>query len=135
MLPHRASANVKIGGYDIPKGTAVHVNVWAIGRDSNVWEDPQSFRPERFIETKEHGFGYLPFGAGKRICPAAQVGTNLVILMLGNLLHNFAWNLPEGVPSKEIDMSESPGLVCYMKTPLIAVPQLRLPEHSYKHML
>lgn len=135
MLPHRASAHVKIGGYDIPKGTAVHVNVWAIGRDSNVWEDPQSFRPERFIETKEHGFGYLPFGAGKRMCPAAQVGTNLVILMLGNLLHGFAWSLPEGVSAKEIDMSESPGLVCYMKTPLIAVPQWRLPEHSYKHML
>ncbi|XP_062030007.1 cytochrome P450 98A2-like [Rosa rugosa] len=135
MLPHRANANVKIGGYDIPKGTAVHVNVWAIGRDPKVWQDPYRFRPERFIETKEHGFGFLPFGAGRRMCPAAQVGTTLVTLMLAHLLHSFAWSSPEGLQPKEIDMSESPGLVCYMKTPLIAVPRLRLPEHLYKHML
>lgn len=124
MLPHKANANVKIGGY-----------AWAIGRDPKVWQDPYNFRPERFIETKEHGLGFLPFGAGRLMCPAAQVGSNLVTLMLGHLLHSIAWSSAEGVQPKEIDISESPGLVCYMKTPLEAVPQLRLPERLYKHML
>ncbi|CAA2988485.1 cytochrome P450 98A2 [Olea europaea subsp. europaea] len=50
MLPHRANANVKIGDYDIPKGSNVHVNIWAIARDPTVWEYPSEFRPERFLE-------------------------------------------------------------------------------------
>ncbi|KAM0979780.1 hypothetical protein ACFX13_015858 [Malus domestica] len=115
MLPHKANANVKIGGYDVPKGTIVHVNVWAIGRDPTQWSDPFNFRPERFIEqedieAKGHDFRLLPFGAGRRACPAAQAGTTLVTSMLGYLLHGFCWTLPEGVQPKEIDMSEGTGL-------------------------
>jgi len=49
MLPHRANADIKIGGYDVPKGTTVIVNVWAIARDPNIWPDPDAFCPERFL--------------------------------------------------------------------------------------
>lgn len=136
MLPHKANARVKIGGYDIPKGTTVHVNVWAIGRDPKAWPNPVDFRPERFIEedidAKGHNFQLLPFGAGRRVCPAAQLGTNLVTYMLGQLLHSFCWTLPEGIQPKDIDTSEGPGLVSYMQTPLQGVPNLRLPPHLYK---
>ncbi|KAI5662849.1 hypothetical protein M9H77_22172 [Catharanthus roseus] len=48
MLPHRANSNVKIGGYDIPKGSIVQVNVWAIARDPKSWKNPLEFRPENF---------------------------------------------------------------------------------------
>ncbi|PON93625.1 Cytochrome P450, E-class, group I [Trema orientale] len=136
MLPHKASANVKVGGFDIPRGTNVHVNVWAIGRDPNVWPDPLEFRPERFmvenVDAKGHDYRLLPFGAGRRICPAAQLGTNLVTSMLGQLLHHFCWTLPKGVKPEEIDMSETPGLVTYMRTPLQAVPISRWPRHLDK---
>ncbi|KAH9675188.1 cytochrome P450 98A3 [Citrus sinensis] len=138
MLPHRANANVKIGGYDVPKGSNIHVNVWAVARDPAVWKDPLEFRPERFFEEdvdmKGHDFRLLPFGAGRRVCPGAQLGINLVTSMLGHLLHHFAWAPPEGVKPEEIDMSENPGLVTYMKTPLQAVPTPRLPSHLYKRV-
>ena len=132
MLPHKASSNVRIGGYDIPKDTNVHVNVWAIGRDDKVWHEPLAFRPERFLKEKDvdmksHDFRLLPFGAGRRMCPAAQLSINMVTLMVGRLLHHFSWSLPEGMHHEEIDMSEGPGLVMYMKTPLQAVPNLRSP--------
>jgi coumaroylquinate(coumaroylshikimate) 3'-monooxygenase len=136
MLPHRANANVKIGGYDIPKGTSVHVNVWAIARDPVVWKNPLEFRPERFLEEdvdmKGHDFRLLPFGAGRRMCPGVQLAINLVTSMLGHLLHHFVWAPPEGVKLEEIDMSENPGLVTYMRTPLQAVANPRLPSHLYK---
>lgn len=78
MLPHRASTRVKIRGYDIPKGTNVHVNVWAMARDQTTWKSPTEFRPERFleedVEVKGHDFRLLPFGAGRRICLGAQLG-------------------------------------------------------------
>lgn len=138
MLPHRANASVKIGGYDIPKGSNVHINVWAIARDPAVWRDSLEFRPERFMEEdvdmKGHDFRLLPFGAGRRVCPGAQLGINLVTSMLGHLLHHFKWSPPKGVKSEEIDMSENPGLVTYMRTPLQAVAIPRLPAHLYKRV-
>ncbi|XP_031272062.1 cytochrome P450 98A2 [Pistacia vera] len=138
MLPHRANANVKVGGYDIPKGSNVHVNVWAVARDPAVWKDPLEFRPERFFEEdvdmKGHDYRLLPFGAGRRVCPGAQLGINLVTSMLGHLLHHFSWAPAEGVKAEEIDMSENPGLVTYMKTPIQAVPTPRLPSHLYKRV-
>ncbi|KAK3022572.1 hypothetical protein RJ639_032443 [Escallonia herrerae] len=138
MLPHRANANVKVGGYDIPKGSNVHVNVWAVARDSAVWENPTEFRPERFLEVdvdmKGHDFRLLPFGAGRRVCPGAQLGINLVTSMLGHLLHHFSWAPPSGLKPEEIDMAENPGLVTYMRTALQAVPTPRLPTHLYKRV-
>ncbi|KAM7269948.1 hypothetical protein ACFE04_029162 [Oxalis oulophora] len=138
MLPHRANADAKIGGYDVPKGSNVHVNVWAIARDPAVWKDPLEFRPERFFEEdvdmKGHDFRLLPFGAGRRVCPGAQLGINLVTSMLGHLLHHFVWSPPEGVKPEEIDMTENPGLVTYMRTPVLAVATPRLPSHLYKRV-
>nr|UIP35212.1 coumarate 3-hydroxylase [Leucojum aestivum] len=138
MLPHKASANTKLGGYDIPKGAVVHVNVWAIARDPNLWKNPLEFRPERFqeenIDIKGNDFRVLPFGAGRRVCPGAQLGINLVQSMLGHLLHHFKWELPEGMKPEEIDMAENPGMVTFMHTPLQAVAIPRLPSHLYKRM-
>ncbi|XP_020219547.1 cytochrome P450 98A2 [Cajanus cajan] len=138
MLPHRANANVKVGGYDIPKGSNVHVNVWAVARDPAVWKDPLEFRPERFLEEdvdmKGHDFRLLPFGAGRRVCPGAQLGINLVTSMLGHLLHHFCWSPLEGMKPEDIDMGENPGLVTYMRTPLQALPSPRLPSHLYKRV-
>ncbi|KAL2478134.1 Cytochrome [Forsythia ovata] len=135
MLPHRAKTDVKIGGYDIPKGSNVHVNVWAVARDPAMWKNPLEFRPERFLEDdvdmKGHDFRLLPFGAGRRVCPGAQLGINLVTSMLGHLLHHFHWAPPSGVTPKEIDMVENPGMVTYMRTPLQAVPTPRLPADLY----
>ncbi|THG00755.1 hypothetical protein TEA_025580 [Camellia sinensis var. sinensis] len=138
MLPHKANTNFKIGGYDIPKGSIAHVNVWAIARDLVVWKNPLEFRPERFFEDnvdmKGHDFRLLPFGAGRRVCPGALLGINLATSMLGHLLHHFLWTPPQGVNPEEIDMSENPGLVSYMKSPLEAVAKPRLPTHLYKHI-
>ncbi|XP_077218919.1 p-coumarate 3-hydroxylase-like [Tasmannia lanceolata] len=138
MLPHKAAAHVKIGDYDLPKGTNVTLNVWALARDPANWKDPLEFRPERFLEEdidiKGRDFRLLPFGAGRRVCPGAQLGINLVQSMLGHLLHHFCWAQPEGVQPEEIDMSENPGLVTFMRAPLQAVPTPRLPAQLYKRM-
>ncbi|TMW84100.1 hypothetical protein EJD97_025790 [Solanum chilense] len=138
MLPHMASNNVKVGGYNIPKGSIVHVNVWALGRDPNIWKEPLQFRPERFVEEdvdmKGHDYKLLPFGAGRRICPGMNLAINLVTSMLAHLLHHFVWSLPNGVKVEDIDMMESPGTVTYMQTPLHVVPTPRLPRNLYTHV-
>jgi cytochrome P450 len=72
LLPRKAKADVEIIGYIIPKGTQVLVNAWAIGRDSSLWENANSFMLERFLEleidVKGQNFELIPFGSGRRIC-------------------------------------------------------------------
>ncbi|WVZ60390.1 hypothetical protein U9M48_010424 [Paspalum notatum var. saurae] len=139
MLPHKASTGVKIAGYDIPKGANVIVNVWAVARDPKVWDNPMEFRPERFLEEnidiKGADFRVLPFGAGRRVCPGAQLGINLVASMIGHMVHHFKWTLPEGVRPEDVNMMESPGLVTFMATPPQAVATPRLDrEELYRRL-
>lgn len=138
MLPHRANTNVKVGGYDIPKGSTVHVNVWAIARDPEVWKNPLEFRPERFLEEdvdiKGHDFRLLPFGAGRRICPGAQLGLDMVTSMIGRLVHHFNWAPPSGVSPEAINFAERPGVVTFMNTPLEVVATPRLPASLYQRV-
>ncbi|KAJ6778919.1 CYTOCHROME P450 98A3 [Salix koriyanagi] len=92
---------------------------------SLLWED---------VDMRGHDFRLLPFGAGRRVCPGAQLGINLVTSILGHLLHHFHWTTPDGVEPEEIDMSETPGLVTYMMTSLQAVATPRLPPHLHTRM-
>ncbi|XP_060206643.1 cytochrome P450 76A2-like [Lycium barbarum] len=71
LVPRRAMHDIKFMGYDIPEDTQVLVNVWAIGRDPEYWDDPLDFKPERFLNSKTdfkgQCFEFLPFGAAEGI--------------------------------------------------------------------
>ncbi|KAH7388101.1 hypothetical protein KP509_16G057600 [Ceratopteris richardii] len=127
LLPHAATQQCQVNGYDIPSGTQVYVNAWAIGRDPNVWENPLKFYPERFLDSKAdvrgHHFELLPFGSGRRACPGLALGINNVHLMLANLVHAFEWAM-----LTELDMKEKFGIVCALANPLVAKAELRLPR-------
>ncbi|XP_010421362.1 PREDICTED: cytochrome P450 71B14 [Camelina sativa] len=128
LITREASKDIKIGGYDIPKKTWIYVNIWAVHRNPNVWNDPEAFIPERFmdneIDYKGLNFELLPFGSGRRMCPGIGMGMALVHLTLINLLYRFDWKLPEGMEIEDVDLEESYGLVCPKKVPLKIVPVL-----------
>ncbi|KAL6645964.1 hypothetical protein ACP70R_017572 [Stipagrostis hirtigluma subsp. patula] len=71
LAPRVAREDVAVGGYDIPKGVRVFVNVWAIGRDPALWDAPEEFTPVRFVgsevDVKGQDFELLPFGSGRRM--------------------------------------------------------------------
>ena len=129
-----------VGGYDIPAGARVLVNVWAVARDPASWPDaPEAFRPERFlagdaaedVDVRGAHFELLPFGAGRRMCPAYNLATKEVAAALANLVHGFTWRLPDGVAPEDVSMEEFFGLTTSMKVPLVAIAEPRLPEHLY----
>ena len=127
LLPRKAEKDVEIFDYTIPKGAQVLVNVWAISRDSTIWENPNEFKPERFLESsidvKGRDFELSPFGGGRRICPGMPLAIRMLHLMLGSLLHSFDWKLEDGVEPETIDMEDKFGLTLQMAQPLKAIPR------------
>ncbi|KAL6198779.1 hypothetical protein ACLB2K_028568 [Fragaria x ananassa] len=92
--------DAKIKGYHIAARTMVIVNAWTIGRDPSLWDEPEEFQPERFINSsvdfRGQDFRLIPFGAGRRGCPGVIFATTTNELVLANLVHKFEWALPNG---------------------------------------
>ena len=118
LIPRKALEDVEIAGFIVPKGAQVFVNVWAIGRDENTWDNPHSFMPERFlgsyVDFKGRNFELITFGAGRRICLALPLEIRMLYLMLGSLINSFYWKLKD----ESMDMEEKFGLTITKAKPL-----------------
>ncbi|XP_049395543.1 cytochrome P450 736A117-like [Solanum stenotomum] len=125
LVPRQARQDVKVMGYDVAAGTMVITNGWAIGRDPEIWDDAEEFKPERFlnssIDFKGHDFGLIPFGAGRRGCPGISFAMATNELVLANVVREFDWKLPNGAKGDDLDMTECTGLTIHRKVPLFAV--------------
>ncbi|KAK6139001.1 hypothetical protein DH2020_027260 [Rehmannia glutinosa] len=126
LLRQKDEDELEINNYTISKNSVILINIWATGRDSRTWPNPNSFEPERFlngeIDVKGHNFELIPFGAGKRICPGLPLAHRMVHLMVASLIQEFDWELEPGLKSKEMDMNEKFGLSLQKAVPLRAVP-------------
>lgn len=126
LIPRRAPETCKIMDYTIPKNSKLFVNAWAIGRDSNTWEDALSFRPERFLNSnvdfRGQDFEFIPFGAGRRICPGLGFARQEIQLILASLIHYFEWSLPNGEDPMQLDMEDKFGVTIQKEKPLLIVP-------------
>ncbi|KAI7753014.1 hypothetical protein M8C21_028611 [Ambrosia artemisiifolia] len=118
LLPHEASKNCTIGGFDVASGTMVLVNVWAINRDKMVWDDPLSFKPERFEKAATEGYRFIPFGTGRRQCPGAGLASRVIGLALASLVQCFEW---ERVSEELVRLTEGKGLTMPKDEPLKAM--------------
>lgn len=103
LAPHMSSADCTIGGYDVPAGTILFANAWGIHRDPTLWNDPTSFKPERFENWKSEAYTHMPFGMGRRACPGEGLAQRIMAITLGSLIQCFEW---EKVDGKDIDMTD-----------------------------
>ncbi|KAI9083905.1 hypothetical protein K1719_034163 [Acacia pycnantha] len=130
ILPRAVTQDTEMEGYFIPRNAIVNFLVAELGWDPNVWEDPMEFKPERFLrkgQSEEGEYscefdikGYseikmMPFGAGKRICPAISMALLHVEYFVANLVRDFKWTMEDGC---EVDMSEKQAFTIVMKNPL-----------------
>ncbi|CAM0876353.1 unnamed protein product [Alopecurus aequalis] len=118
LLPHQSSADCKVGGYNVPLGTMLIVNAYAIHRDPAAWDRPLEFRPERFEDGKADGLFMIPFGMGRRRCPGETLALRTIGMVLATLVQCFDW---ERVDGAEVDMTEGGGLTIPKAVPLEAV--------------
>ncbi|CAN6315180.1 unnamed protein product [Urochloa humidicola] len=119
LLPHESSADCKVGSYDVPAGTMLLVNVYAIHRDPAAWEDPAEFRSERFEDGKAEDRLLLPFGMGRRKCPGEALALQTLGLVLGTLIQCFDWDTVDG--AAKVDMAEGVGITLPRAVPLEAM--------------
>ncbi|PIN16709.1 Cytochrome P450 CYP2 subfamily [Handroanthus impetiginosus] len=126
LLPRETRENCEINGYNIPAKTRVLVNVWAIGRSPKYWENPERLEPERFlhksVDYKGNMFEYIPFGAGRRICPGISFGLANVEMPLAMFLYHFDWILHHGMKPEEMEMKESCGVAARRESSLYVIP-------------
>ncbi|WCJ42420.1 cytochrome P450 family 71 subfamily A polypeptide 26 [Euphorbia peplus] len=126
LVPRLFGEECNINGYNIKANTELLVNVWAIGRDPNHWIEPEKFYPERFlgseVDYKGCHYQYIPFGAGRRICPGIHLGIANMELVLAKLLCNFDWQLPNQMKPENLDMSETFAAVIKRKNQLYLIP-------------
>ncbi|KAI7745401.1 hypothetical protein M8C21_015098 [Ambrosia artemisiifolia] len=123
LLPHRATQTSEVLNYTVPRGAQILVNIWAIGRDPKLWEDPFSFKPERFLGSSldfraGQDFEFIPFGAGRRMCPGLPSGITSVQSILASLILRFDWVLPNDQDPVKLNMNEKFGVTLAKEKPL-----------------
>ncbi|XP_020823249.1 steroid 17-alpha-hydroxylase/17,20 lyase [Phascolarctos cinereus] len=108
LIPHVATSDSSIGEYTIPKGTRIYINLWSIHYDPTEWDEPEQFKPERFLDKNKEQLimptsSYFPFGSGPRICIGEFLARAEVFLFLSWILQRFDLEVPDDgeLPSLE----------------------------------
>lgn len=98
-IAHRAIADSTLLGYNIKKNYSLLASLISVNMDKKHWGDPETFRPERFINKKGEFVDdswALPFGAGKRRCIGEALAKHSLLLFTACLLQKFRFELAPG---------------------------------------
>ncbi len=74
--PRYATAPIEVGGWSYPAGICLVANAYLVHHDPEIYRDPYSFRPERFLDASPGTYSWIPFGGGRRRC----IGANFALL-------------------------------------------------------
>ncbi|XP_052890445.1 probable cytochrome P450 304a1 [Anopheles moucheti] len=96
-IPHVATTDTELAGYQIPQGTLIINGLDYVNHQVDVFPEPYTFRPERIL----NGEGKLsldqdrsvPFGAGKRVCAGESFARNALFLTITTLVQQFTFTV------------------------------------------
>jgi cytochrome P450 len=78
-------------GTIVPKGVIVHWSAYALGRNPKIWDNPDEFLPERWLDKKlPSQYEYVAFNSGPRICPGKTLAELQGVFLLVSMLKNFS---------------------------------------------
>lgn len=99
IVPRVTAEDVTLGKYYIPSGTSLIYNIYAVHHRNDVWGDPDTFRPNRFLEKTEKSSilkdAWVAFASGPRQCPARNFALYEQRSLAVMLLREYEWTLPE----------------------------------------
>ncbi|CAK1552156.1 unnamed protein product [Leptosia nina] len=103
-IPHGCTQETYLGDYRIPKGTMVVPLQWAVHTDPSVWEDPDEYKPSRFLDDEGKLLKpqeFIPFQTGKRMCPGDELARMLSVGLITRFLRNVKIRLANPPPTEE----------------------------------
>ncbi|MGP4005783.1 cytochrome P450 [Streptomyces sp. 4N124] len=96
-----ASQDDEIAGYRIPAGSNMLINSYVLHRHPDFWDEPETFRPERFGAEEIAGrprHAYIPFGSGQRVCIGRHFALTELTLVLATVARTYRLVLPVDAP-------------------------------------
>lgn len=125
----------EVGRFNVPAGTRLLVNIWKIHRDPSVWENPSDFQPERFLCSDKVGvdlygqnYELIPFGAGRRVCPAIVSSLQTMHYALARLIQGY--EMKSASLDGKVNMDEMIAMSCHKMSPLEVIISPREPRRS-----
>ncbi|AGA29067.1 cytochrome P450 [Singulisphaera acidiphila] len=103
LLGREAIVPTVVGRYPVPVGMTVYMSQWVVHRDPRFFEDPESFRPERWqdgLMKRIPRYAYFPFGGGPRICIGNSFAMMEAVLLLATIARRFRLGLEPGTKAK-----------------------------------
>jgi unspecific monooxygenase len=98
LLARRLAHPITLRGYDVPAGTFLVPNAFIAHRHPACWEDPDAFRPERFLDKKVDPYAWIPFGGGARRCIGMSFALLEMRVVLATMLSELRLS-PAGKPA------------------------------------
>jgi cytochrome P450 len=135
LVIREVAAPIRIGGYDLPAGVFVAPCVYLAHRRSAVWNEPEEFRPERFLGTRTDPNEYFPFGGGSHVCIGPSFAMFEMRIVLAEIISRVAVH-PEGKRPVHVvrrGFTFSPSLGLPVRIERLAAP-LSLPGLSLHHL-
>jgi cytochrome P450 len=90
---HESSQDTKLDGHFIPKDTTVLASLWGANHDEELWEEPMSFKPERFLDSSgekvQKAELVMSFSAGRHKCPGYLIGQDILFLLTARIAQRF----------------------------------------------
>lgn len=87
----------------------------AVHMDSTLWENPEEFRPSRFINAEtgkvQKPEYFMPFGVGRRMCLGDVLARMELFLFFSSIMHRFEISLPAG--AEPPSLNGNPGVTIY----------------------
>jgi cytochrome P450 len=112
-----------LAGRRIEKGTQVLISPWIVHRHRRLWDDPEDFRPERFMPPKDRDIprgAFIPFGLGPRVCIGRSFAVQEILVVLATILPMFHFRLLDAQsvsPEARITLRPAGGM------PMIVTPR------------
>jgi cytochrome P450 len=125
--PRLTKREVEIGGHRYPRGVVLLASAHLVHHDPAIYEQPWSFRPERFLGNPPGTYTWIPFGGGRRRCLGASFALQEMKIVLRAVLARYELRAPPGPPEaarrRSITFSPARGAT-------VALHERRPVEHS-----